>query len=655
MPDNEKSPQLKAAPPMPTVSVKDTMIIFLVRLKSMQLFTRLPIPAQAIVPKSNNMMPPSTALGMDLSNALILPITENKIAETNGKVRLQKNVIPTGIENEFYMYLSIDVNKEAILSEIFSGSGMLYTSSNAEADYGKAWDGGHYTQAETAWKNQEDDGSMRVFTIEKTAETTYTWTINITAGGQTYTITRYATKGSFSNGHIVFKAGDSWITVGDAAKTSGTILNITIDDEVLEKFLAAATNVTIGTVVDEMGQRIIATEIVAATGGTGFAEITNDGKKIVWNCDATTLGTEESGWYTNVAELLYKIKYNPSVSTGLENETNALPEKTTEGRENVQTNASAILEYSIRNTSGVVTNATANFASPVIRGMLYELKLKKVDSTDETKTLAGATFGLYKDLDCTVPATNESGEAITVISNEDGIIDFQNLPWGTYYVKETMPPAGYEASETSAGMYYTLCYTTLPSALTGQGANKEALYDATNNPIENTPTSKSIILRKVSATDPLLSLAGAEFRLYQVDENGNKIEETEKDSLISDKNGVFSPADFTLATGTYHLIETKAPDGYHLLTEPVVITVNDNRVSAMCGASSLEVEPSPQDDDGITTYTILVTNSTGTALPETGGAGAEGYQLAGLLLIAAVWLWKQKRLRERGNAHSPKA
>ena len=27
------------------------------------------------------MMPPGTALGMDLNNALILPITENKIAE----------------------------------------------------------------------------------------------------------------------------------------------------------------------------------------------------------------------------------------------------------------------------------------------------------------------------------------------------------------------------------------------------------------------------------------------------------------------------------------------------------------------------------------------------------------------------------------------
>ena len=300
-----------------------------------------------------------------------------------------------------------------------------------------------------------------------------------------------------------------------------------------------------------------------------------------------------------------------------------------------------------------------NFEIPQVVGLKYELKLKKVDSTDEKKTLAGAMFGLYKDTDCTVPATNELGRAITVISDANGIIDFQNLPWGTYYVKETMPPAGYEASETSARMYYTLCYTTVPSALTGQGANKEALYDDTNNPVKNTPTSKSIILQKVSATDPLLSLAGAEFRLYQVDENGAEIEETERTGLVSNENGVFSPADFTLATGTYHLIETKAPDGYHILTEPVVIMVGSDGVRAYPkgdAIAQLDVK-TMTSDGGTTTYTILVTNSTGTALPETGGAGPEAYQLAGLLLmlIAAVWLWKQKRLRERGNVHSPKA
>ena len=47
----------------------------------MQLLTRLPIPAQAIVPKSKSIIPPNTALGIDFSNALILPMTENKIAD----------------------------------------------------------------------------------------------------------------------------------------------------------------------------------------------------------------------------------------------------------------------------------------------------------------------------------------------------------------------------------------------------------------------------------------------------------------------------------------------------------------------------------------------------------------------------------------------
>ena len=134
-----------------------------------------------------------------------------------------------------------------------------------------------------------------------------------------------------------------------------------------------------------------------------------------------------------------------------------------------------------------------------------------------------------------------------------------------------------------------------------------------------------------------------------------KIENTSNtsgNSFISSEDGMLTTSALQLEDGTHHLIETKAPDGYHLLTEPVVITVNDNGVSAMCGTSSLEVQ-----EDETTTYTILVTNSTGTALPETGGTGPEAYQLAGLLLmlIAAVWLWKQKQLRERGNVHSPKA
>ncbi len=34
-----------------------------------------------MVPNSKSIIPPNTALGMDFSNALILPTTENKIAD----------------------------------------------------------------------------------------------------------------------------------------------------------------------------------------------------------------------------------------------------------------------------------------------------------------------------------------------------------------------------------------------------------------------------------------------------------------------------------------------------------------------------------------------------------------------------------------------
>ena len=55
-------------------------MILRVRLKSIQLLTRLAIPAQAIVPNKSNMIPPNTAEGIDFNKALTLPITENRMA-----------------------------------------------------------------------------------------------------------------------------------------------------------------------------------------------------------------------------------------------------------------------------------------------------------------------------------------------------------------------------------------------------------------------------------------------------------------------------------------------------------------------------------------------------------------------------------------------
>ena len=67
----------------------------------------------------------------------------------------------------------------------------------------------------------------------------------------------------------------------------------------------------------------------------------------------------------------------------------------------------------------------------------YKVVAKKVDATTKA-ALAGAKFGLYEDAACTklIAESSETGN--------DGIADFGvKLPAGTYYIKETKVPTGY--------------------------------------------------------------------------------------------------------------------------------------------------------------------------------------------------------------------
>ncbi len=75
----------------------------------------------------------------------------------------------------------------------------------------------------------------------------------------------------------------------------------------------------------------------------------------------------------------------------------------------------------------------------------YEIEINK-SSTTTGSPLAGATFGVYYDEDCTQPIMRY-GEAYTVTSDEDGKVLFYGLASGTYYLKELSAPEGYVLSD----------------------------------------------------------------------------------------------------------------------------------------------------------------------------------------------------------------
>ncbi len=71
----------------------------------------------------------------------------------------------------------------------------------------------------------------------------------------------------------------------------------------------------------------------------------------------------------------------------------------------------------------------------------YSFKLKKVKDDDPDTTIQGATFSLT--------GPGESGEERTLVTDEKGIIQFNDLVEGTYKLKETSSAPGYDKVDTT--------------------------------------------------------------------------------------------------------------------------------------------------------------------------------------------------------------
>lgn len=226
----------------------------------------------------------------------------------------------------------------------------------------------------------------------------------------------------------------------------------------------------------------------------------------------------------------------------------------------------------------------------------------------------------------------------------------------------------------TANKYIIVEYTATlnKDAEIGLPGNPNKVYlEFSNNPNSGgegdtgkTPEDKVIVFTyeldatKVDGEHTDTKLKDAEFKLY--DENGKYVivdadgkvtgwadNEAGGSTLKSDENGLFKV--IGLDDGTYWLKETKAPDGYNLITDPIKIeikatTVNDQDWTAMEGPADalkvLEIKvtvgSTTTSGNGDTESGIVETdikNNKGAELPETGGMGTTIFYVLGAILV----------------------
>ena len=190
--------------------------------------------------------------------------------------------------------------------------------------------------------------------------------------------------------------------------------------------------------------------------------------------------------------------------------------------------------------------------------------INKVDSVKGT-ALSGATFGIYTDAECEIPAqayTSSTDDTLTdaeITESATGKYTCNFLPieskdGTTYYVKELSAPDHY-AIDTDVHP------VTLKTANSTVAVSNNATSKFYETPLGSVRTTK------VDADHPDVLLSGAEFTVYQSDKATvyGKLAETSKGTYQLDE----------IPAGTYYLRETKAPQYYNIDNTFYQFTISD--------------------------------------------------------------------------------
>lgn len=264
----------------------------------------------------------------------------------------------------------------------------------------------------------------------------------------------------------------------------------------------------------------------------------------------------------------------------------------------------------------------------------------------------------------TFKMTDKLSKGLTFVSNSDEVIVTIGGETITKYVTKNVNGQELEVSfdmlqlQDKVGQTITITYKAKlnkEAVITDKANPNEVTLEYSNDPKDNEKTdtikdeekvfTAKVIINKVDGKDQK-ALEGAKFKLkndqdkyYKVDESTKEVtwvdkdEATEVETKIVDGNATASFEG--LAAGKYKLEETKAPDGYNLLTEEKEVEIKVTK----------EKETVTAIIDGQAT----VENNSGVELPGTGGIGTTLFTIlgGGVILIALFSLAKGKVKKER--------
>ncbi|WP_051217352.1 SpaA isopeptide-forming pilin-related protein [Paenibacillus assamensis] len=191
------------------------------------------------------------------------------------------------------------------------------------------------------------------------------------------------------------------------------------------------------------------------------------------------------------------------------------------------------------------------------------LKLIKIETGKPTVTLADAQFRILDENQ--QPVIDKAGQPLALMTTDaDGVIKVPALKPGKYFAEEVIAPKGYLIENK-------LTEFTIVS-------EKETVVTVEN---KFEPLAGSLKLIKIESGKPMVTLADAQFRL--LDANQQPVTDQAGQPLAfmsTDKNGqLLIP---TLKPGKYFIEEVKAPEGYLIeqkLTEFTIVSEQETIVT----------------------------------------------------------------------------